>query len=88
MNPPRSIEALYRERIDRMTIAERVQRAAELFAWSRGFVARQVSGWSERYVAAQGTRLGREGRVRITHDGDTCWVGGSSVTCIRGDVEL
>jgi hypothetical protein len=25
-----------------MTIAERVQRASELFAWSRGFVARQV----------------------------------------------
>jgi len=42
MNPPHSIAALYRERIDRMTIAERVQRAAELFAWSRGFVARQV----------------------------------------------
>jgi hypothetical protein len=42
MNPPHGIEALYRERIDRMTIAERVQRAAELFAWSRGFVARQV----------------------------------------------
>jgi hypothetical protein len=32
MNPPHSVEALYRERIDRMTIAERVQRAAELFA--------------------------------------------------------
>ncbi len=42
MNPATSIEALYRQRIDRMTIAERVQRAAQLFAWSRGFVARQV----------------------------------------------
>jgi len=42
MNPPHSVEALYRERIDRMTIAERVQRAADLFAWSRGFVERQV----------------------------------------------
>ena len=42
MNPPSSVEALYRERIDQMTIAERVQRAADLFAWSRGFVARQV----------------------------------------------
>jgi hypothetical protein len=42
MNPPRGIDALYRERIDRMTIAERVQRAAGLFAWSRDFVARQV----------------------------------------------
>lgn len=42
MNPPFSIDALYRERIDRMTIAERVQRASALFAWSRDFVARQV----------------------------------------------
>ena len=42
----------------------------------------------ERYVAAQGTRLGRAGRVRIARDGTTIWVGGDSVTCIRGDVEL
>jgi len=40
------IEALYRERIDRMSIAERVQRAEALFAWSRGFVARQVAAES------------------------------------------
>jgi PhzF family phenazine biosynthesis protein len=40
------------------------------------------------YVVAQGTRLGREGRVQIAHDGDTFWVGGSSVTCIRGEVEF
>jgi len=42
----------------------------------------------ERYVAAQGTRLGRAGRVRIAREGTTFWVGGDSVTCIRGDVEL
>ena len=42
MNSPHSVEALYRERIDRMTIVERVQRAAALLSWSRGFVARQV----------------------------------------------
>jgi hypothetical protein len=42
MSPPPGVEALYRERIDRMTIAERVQRAEALFAWSRGFIARQV----------------------------------------------
>lgn len=51
MNPPNAIEALYRERIDRMTIVQRVRRAAELFAWSRGFVARQV-------VAERGTISG------------------------------
>lgn len=42
MSSSQSVGALYRERIDRMTIAERVQRAAELFAWSRGFVQRQI----------------------------------------------
>ena len=46
----------------------------------------------ERYVAAQGTRLGRAGRVRIERDGEgtgaTIWVGGHTVTCIRGDVDL
>ena len=42
----------------------------------------------ERYVAAQGTRLGRAGRVRIAREGATIWVGGDTVTCIRGDVEL
>ncbi|WP_372526270.1 PhzF family phenazine biosynthesis protein [Piscinibacter sp.] len=41
-----------------------------------------------RYVAAQGTRLGRRGRVHIERDGDTVWVGGDSVSCIRGEVEL
>jgi len=42
----------------------------------------------DRYVAAQGTRLGRAGRVRIAREGTTIWVGGDTVTCIRGDVEL
>ncbi|HEV7575101.1 MAG TPA: PhzF family phenazine biosynthesis protein [Caldimonas sp.] len=41
-----------------------------------------------RYLAAQGTRLGRAGRVAIARDGATTWVGGATVTCIRGDVEL
>ena len=41
-----------------------------------------------RYLAAQGTRLGRAGRVRVARDGATIWVGGSSISCIRGDVEL
>jgi PhzF family phenazine biosynthesis protein len=42
----------------------------------------------DRYVAAQGTRLARAGRVRIVREGGTAWVGGESVTCIRGEVEL
>ncbi|MCI2416790.1 PhzF family phenazine biosynthesis protein [Saccharopolyspora sp. K220] len=41
------------------------------------------------YVARQGTALGRDGRVRITTDPDgAIWVGGSTVTCISGQVEL
>ena len=43
----------------------------------------------ERYVAAQGTALAREGRVHIQRDADgTVWVGGASVTCIEGKVQL
>jgi PhzF family phenazine biosynthesis protein len=43
----------------------------------------------DRYVAAQGTAMGRAGRVHIERDaGGTIWVGGASVTCITGQVEL
>jgi PhzF family phenazine biosynthesis protein len=43
----------------------------------------------ERYVAAQGTCLGRAGRVHIERDGaGQVWVGGESVTCIDGSVAL
>ncbi|HEX6704346.1 MAG TPA: PhzF family phenazine biosynthesis protein [Albitalea sp.] len=41
-----------------------------------------------RYVAAQGTRMARSGRVQIERDGDTVWVGGHSVSCIRGELHL
>ena len=41
------------------------------------------------YVAQQGTALGRRGRVHITRDDDgTVWVGGGTVTCVDGEVEL
>jgi PhzF family phenazine biosynthesis protein len=43
----------------------------------------------ERYVAAQGTALAREGRVHIDRTADgVVWVGGASVTCIDGTVRL
>ena len=55
----------------------------------------------ERYVAAQGTCLGRAGRVYLTREPDApgsaqatstgsgqVWVGGQSVTCIHGTVTL
>jgi PhzF family phenazine biosynthesis protein len=40
------------------------------------------------YVAAQGTCMDRTGRVHIECEGDTVWVGGNSVTCIRGELSL
>jgi len=43
----------------------------------------------ERYVASQGTALRRAGRVHIRRDADgTVWVGGESVTCVQGTVQL
>ncbi|GAB4565932.1 MAG: PhzF family phenazine biosynthesis protein [Rhizobacter sp.] len=41
-----------------------------------------------RYLASQGQRLGRAGRVSIEQDGHTVWVGGHSVSCIRGELTL
>jgi PhzF family phenazine biosynthesis protein len=41
------------------------------------------------YVASQGTALGRAGRVHVTQDADgAVWVGGGTVTCVDGAVEL
>ena len=42
-----------------------------------------------RYTAAQGSMLGRAGRVRVERDASgTVWVGGESVSCVRGEVTL
>ena len=41
------------------------------------------------YVAAQGTALGRAGRVHISaDDAGAVWVAGGTVTCVSGSVEL
>jgi PhzF family phenazine biosynthesis protein len=41
------------------------------------------------YLAAQGTMIGREGRVHIAQDAQgQVWVGGDSVTCVHGQVTL
>lgn len=41
------------------------------------------------YVASQGMRLGRRGRPRITQDAEgAVWVGGATLTCIQGEVEI
>ena len=40
------------------------------------------------YVAAQGTAMGRRGRVHVDVDGDTLWVGGDALTTVTGHVGL
>ncbi|HMZ87331.1 MAG TPA: PhzF family phenazine biosynthesis protein, partial [Giesbergeria sp.] len=43
----------------------------------------------QRYLVAQGERLGRAGRVHIRQDEQgQVWVGGQSVTCIQGTALL
>jgi PhzF family phenazine biosynthesis protein len=40
------------------------------------------------YVAAQGTALGRAGRVHVAQDVDgTIWIGGGTVTCVVGSLD-
>ncbi len=61
-----------------------------------GSLNASLAGWLLRtgranspYIASQGTALGRRGRVHISQDPDgTIWVGGATITCIRGEVEI
>ncbi len=61
-----------------------------------GSLNASLAGWLIRsgrarapWVAWQGAALGRAGRVEVTQDADgTIWVGGASVTCVSGEVEL
>lgn len=41
-----------------------------------------------RYVARQGTVLGRDGRVSVEFDGAATWVGGRSVTVLSGEARF
>jgi len=41
------------------------------------------------YVAAQGTAIGRAGRIHVRQDDDgRIWVGGDTVTCVEGHLDL
>jgi PhzF family phenazine biosynthesis protein len=42
----------------------------------------------DRYIAAQGTAMGRAGRVFVARADGEIWIGGSSVTCVDGSVRL
>jgi PhzF family phenazine biosynthesis protein len=61
-----------------------------------GSLNASLAGWLLRsgratapYVASQGTALGRQGRVHVSSDDDgTIWVGGGTVTCVAGQVDL
>ena len=61
-----------------------------------GSLNASLAGWlvdsgraTAPYTASQGTAMGRRGRVRISRDADgTIWVGGGTVTCVRGTAEL
>jgi predicted PhzF superfamily epimerase YddE/YHI9 len=55
---------------------------ASLGQWLAGTVL------PEQYVAAQGTAIGRRGRVHVRREGDKVWVGGDTRTAVRGDVSL
>lgn len=41
-----------------------------------------------RYLAAQGTALGRAGRVHVERDGADVWIGGDVAMCVAGQVRL
>lgn len=42
----------------------------------------------ESYLAAQGTAMGRAGRVHVMREGDDIWIGGRCVTVISGEVRI
>lgn len=42
----------------------------------------------DRYVASQGTALGRAGRVHVSRETDGIWVGGDVADCIEGRILL
>jgi len=42
----------------------------------------------ERYIASQGTALGRAGRVHVERAGKDVWIGGDTVTCIEGKITV
>jgi PhzF family phenazine biosynthesis protein len=42
----------------------------------------------QRYVAAQGTAMGRAGRIHVTRDAEGTWIGGDVAGCVSGTVLL
>ncbi len=42
----------------------------------------------ERYLAAQGARLGRAGRIHVVREAERVWVGGEIALCVQGTLSL
>ena len=42
----------------------------------------------DHYVAAQGTAMGRAGRVHVDREGDDIWIGGEVTPMVSGTIEL
>jgi PhzF family phenazine biosynthesis protein len=40
------------------------------------------------YISSQGRCLGRDGRVEVRFEDDTIWLGGDSVTCVEGTLNI
>lgn len=40
------------------------------------------------YIASQGTMLGRAGRVHVEREGEDVWIGGKTLTCIEGKLDI
>ena len=66
--------------------------ARDLDLFGHASVAQWLLGTSRAnapYVASQGAALGRSGRLHVSQDEEgTIWVGGGTVTCVSGQVEL
>lgn len=45
-------------------------------------------GQQQNYLARQGTALQRNGRVQVSFEGETIWIGGNTVTVIDGTIAL
>jgi predicted PhzF superfamily epimerase YddE/YHI9 len=39
------------------------------------------------YLATQGTRLGRSGRIRVTEDAGEIWIGGRVSIAVEGTID-
>jgi predicted PhzF superfamily epimerase YddE/YHI9 len=41
-----------------------------------------------KYIASQGTALGRAGRIYVEREGSDIWIGGRTIACVEGHLNL